>query len=320
MFQKFYKRYKQSLIDLQKIQKWKKRAGIIMSMENRPPRRFAIATHPSQPQVFEGAQELAKRLLTIGAESVSVHTIYEEALKDAVENQSIDILIALGGDGTMLRAGHLVAPAGVPVLGINRGRFGFLMEIDENDCFDRMEQLLQGEYRLEDRMMLHVVHQREGETQGEWNVINEVVVCRGQYVRPIQVKASLEGYLLASYVADGVIAATATGSTAYALAVGGPIMPPELRNILIVPVAPHLSFDRATILSEGSRVTMVVNTNHEAVLSADGQSPVILKDGDTVIVSASEHTVHFVRFQDHGYFYRNLHKYMEQNPIAGSNT
>ncbi len=288
-----------------------------MIMEKTPPRRFAIATHPSQPQVFEGAQDLAERLFTLGAESVAVHTIYESALSRAVSNAEIDVLIALGGDGTMLRAGHLVAPTGIPVLGINRGRFGFLMEIDEVDCLARMEQLLRGEYRLENRMMLHVVHLRGDEVLGEWNVLNEVVVCRGQYVRPIQVKASLDGYLLASYVADGVIAATATGSTAYALAVGGPIMPPELRNILIVPVAPHLSFDRSTILSEGARVTLAVNTNHEAVLSADGQSPVFLKDGDAVDVFASEYTINFVRFQDHGYFYRNLRKYMEQNPIAG---
>jgi NAD+ kinase len=132
------------------------------------------------------------------------------------------------------------------------------------------------------------------------------------------VKARLDGYLLASYVADGVIASTATGSTAYALAVGGPILPPEMRNILIVAIAPHLSVDRSIILSEGSHITLEVNTNHEAVLSADGQPPVILKDGDEVDVCASEHAINFVRFQDQGYFYRNLHKYMEQNPIAGA--
>jgi len=136
-------------------------------------------------------------------------------------------------------------------------------------------------------------------------------------VRPIEVKASLDGYELASYVADGVIASTATGSTAYALAVGGPIMPPELRNILIVAIAPHLSVDRSIILAEGARVTLLVNSSHEAVLSADGQPPVILKDGDEVDVLASEYSVNFVRFQDQGYFYRNLHKYMEQNPITG---
>ncbi|HSQ27403.1 MAG TPA: NAD(+)/NADH kinase [Anaerolineales bacterium] len=282
-----------------------------------PPRRFAIATHPSQPQVAEVARELVARLKVMGVDQVAAYTIYETDLKQLVNQKGIDILIALGGDGTMLRAGHLVAPMGIPVLGINRGRFGFLMEIDELECENRLNQLLAGEYRLEKRMMLHSVHRREDQKLGEWHVLNEVVVCRGQYVRPIQVKARLDGYLLASYVADGVIASTATGSTAYALAVGGPILPPELRNILIVAVAPHLTVDRSIILSEGSHITLEVNTNHEAVLSADGQPPVILKDGDEVDVCASEYTINFVRFQDRGYFYRNLNKYMEQNPIAG---
>jgi NAD+ kinase len=289
-----------------------------MIMEYNQPRRFAIATHPSQPEIAVGARDLAERLIGFGAEQADVYTIYQPELRHAVGQGEVDVLIALGGDGTMLRAGHLVAPTGIPVLGINRGRFGFLMEIGEEDCGERIQQLLRGDFRLEKRMMLRSVLRRGTEQVGEWHVLNDVVVCRGQYVRPIQVKASLDGYLLASYVADGLIAATATGSTAYALAVNGPIMPPELRNILIVPVAPHLSVNRSIILAEGAHVTLTVNTNHEAVLSADGQPPVILRDGDEVDVCASDYTINFVRFQDHGYFYRNLNKYMEQNPIAGA--
>ena len=286
-------------------------------MVTNPPRRFAIVTHPAQPEVAEEAQELVKRLLSMGAVQASTYTIYQPELRKLINKNEIDVLIALGGDGTMLRAGHLVAPMGIPVLGINRGRFGFLMEIDDLDDAGRLDQLLSGSYRLEKRMMLRTIHRRDEEKLGEWHVLNEVVVTRGQYVRPIQVKASLDGYELASYVADGVIAATATGSTAYALAVGGPIMPPELRNMLIVAIAPHLSVDRSIILAEGACVTLLVNTAHEAVLSADGQPPVILKDGDEVDVMASEYSVNFVRFQDQGYFYKNLHKYMEQNPITG---
>ena len=283
-----------------------------------PPRKFAIATHPSQPLVMDVARELSQKLLSFGVDLASVYTIYEPGLQKLVENKEIDVLIALGGDGTMLRAGHLVAPTGIPVLGINRGRFGFLMEIEEPDCDDRLQQLLRGEYRLETRMMLHSRHLREDEVIGEGDVLNEVVISRGQFVRPIQITAKLDGYLLASYVADGVIVATPTGSTAYALAVGGPIMPPELRNILIVAVAPHLSVDRSIILSEGARISLVVNTNHEAVLSPDGKSPITLLDGDVVEVFASEHSVNFVRFQDQGYFYRNLYRYMERNPITGA--
>jgi NAD+ kinase len=147
-----------------------------------------------------------------------------------------------------------------------------------------------------------------------------VVVCRGQIVRPITLQAYVDGYVLSTYVADGLIAATPTGSTAYALAAGGPILPPELRNILIVPVAPHLSVDRAIILSEGAAVTIEVHTNHEAVLSADGGAAITMLDGDEIHVEASAHSACFIRFQDPGYFYRNLTHFMEQNPTAGSNS
>jgi NAD+ kinase len=129
--------------------------------------------------------------------------------------------------------------------------------------------------------------------------------------------AIVDGRFLAAYVADALIAATATGSTAYALAAGGPILPPELRNILLVPVAPHLSIDRAIVLAEGSTVSITVHTDHEAVISIDGQPPVSVTDADRVDAMAGEHTVKFVRFQDPGYFYRNLTPHMNQNPSTG---
>ena len=110
-----------------------------------------------------------------------------------------------------------------------------------------------------------------------------------------------------------MIAATATGSTAYALAAGGPVLPPELRNILIVPVAPHLSFDRAIVLAEGAEVTIRVKTDHAAALSLDGQPSIALRDGDEIGIAASEHSVKFVRLQNSGYFYNNLTSHMNSN-------
>lgn len=284
----------------------------------RPPRKFAVVTHPSQPEVAGDAQDIAALLLALGAEKAQTYTIYEPQLNEVLDNGQIDMLIALGGDGTMLRGSHLVAPRAIPLLGINRGRFGFLMEISQEDCAHRFEQLMAGNFWLEERMLLRGELFRDGASKGVWHVLNEIVVCRGEYVRPILLTARLDGYVLGSYNADGLIASTPTGSTAYALAVGGPIMPPTLRNILIVPVAPHLSANRSIILAEGSTVTIEVETTHQAVLSADGQAPISVEDGDTVDVSASNDSVSFVRFEDAGYFYRNLNKYMEQNPIVGS--
>jgi NAD+ kinase len=165
-------------------------------------------------------------------------------------------------------------------------------------------------------MMLRAEHERAGESLGNWHAINEAVACRGPSVRPVRLSVSVDGRLLANYVADGIIAATPTGSTAYALAAGGPILPPELRNILLVPIAPHLSVERAVVLSEGTSVSIKL-IGGDAVLSVDGQIPVGLAEGDVVEVRAGDYSARFVRFGDPGYFYRNLTAHMNQNPSVG---
>lgn len=247
--------------------------------------------------------------------AAEVGSLYDDDYRKSVQSGVHDLVIALGGDGTMLRAGHLCAPVDIPLLGINIGTFGFLVELKRDQWREYMPRLLAGDFRYEERMMLHAYCVRSGEKNEPFDVINDVVVARGQYVRPINVEALLNGSHIASYVADGLIAATPTGSTAYALAAGGPILPPESRNILLMPVAPHLSVDRAVVLSEGVSVTMRVITSHEAVVSIDGQPPVQLASGDSVEVTAHEKSLLMVRFQDPNYFYRNLTAYMEHNPL-----
>lgn len=281
------------------------------------PKRIAIATHPQLPAAAEEAIQIADYL---GKQGISTMRglLYDEELRSEVIEGNVDLLIAIGGDGTMLRAGHLCGPVGVPILGINLGRFGFLIEISKDQWHKILPRLLAGEYWLENRMMLAVEQWRGKERLGTWEVLNEVVVSRGQIVRPVHLNTHVDGRFLTTYVADAVIASTPTGSTAYALAAGGPILPPELRNILLVAVAPHLSLDRAIVLAEGSSVSIVVYTDHQAVLSIDGQMPINLVDGDRVDARASEHTVRFVRFQDPAYFYRNLTSHMNQNPSTGN--
>ena len=280
-----------------------------------PPKRIAIIAHPSISGAQEEALKIQASLKEAGISAGIWSSTGDETLNRRLARGDFDALVALGGDGTMLRAGHLCGPLKVPILGVNLGRFGFLAEVKREEWTQVLPALMAGKYRLEDRMMLHAQHRRGSLSLGSWSVLNEVIVCRGMYVRPVTLRAQVDGYLLATYVADGLIAATPTGSTAYALATGGPILPPELRNILIVPVAPHLSMDRAIILPEGANVSIVVKTSHDAVFSVDGQPPVSMADGDEIYVTASEHTARFIRFEGPGYFYRSLRNYMEQNPV-----
>lgn len=284
-----------------------------------PPEKIAVLANPNIPEALAIADQVSEFFNDQGVEA-QAGSLYDEALRQKVSNQTFDLLIALGGDGTMLRAGHLCAPVDIPLLGINVGHFGFLVEVKNADWPDILPKLLNGDFRYEERMMLFARCIREGKEDVDFDVINDVVVARGQYVRPIEVEAILNGAHIASYVADGLIAATATGSTAYALAAGGPILPPEVRNILLMPVAPHLSMDRAVVLSEGSAVCIRVRTQHEAVVSIDGQEPVHLANDDCVHVTAHKKSLHMVRFQDPYYFYRNLTAYMEHNPLISIKT
>ncbi|HEY5671983.1 MAG TPA: NAD(+)/NADH kinase [Anaerolineales bacterium] len=280
-------------------------------------RRIAVVAHPELDDAYLEAERIATFLKQKDVQ-VSYGLLYDDELRTQIKTGAFELLIALGGDGTMLRAGHLCGPLGLPILGINLGHFGFLMEVRQNQWMDILPRLLTGDYWLEQRMMLNAELYRSDEILGTWDVLNEVVVGRGQTVRPVQLVAEVDGRYLTTYVADALIAATPTGSTAYALAAGGPILPPELRNILLVAVAPHLSIDRAIVLAEGSSVGITIHSTHHAVLSVDGQTPINVQDGDKVIARASDYTLKFVRFQDPGYFYRNLTPHMEQNPTTGN--
>jgi len=266
------------------------------------------------PEAFTEAEAMSAYLKEKGLEA-PFGSLYDEDLRKRVKNQEFDMLIIAGGDGSVLRAGHLCAPLGVPILGVNLGRIGFLIQVDRKDWREYFDKLLTGEAWVENRMMLHAEHSRTGDSQGKWNALNEVVVGRGQNLRPVRLSASVDGRHLTSYVTDGLIASTATGSTAYALAAGGPILPPELRNILLVPIAPHLSVDRAVVLAEGSMVSICTRSEN-AVLSIDGQPSITLMEDDHVNIRAAEVTAQFVRFGDPGYFYRNLTAHMNENSLG----
>ena len=277
-------------------------------------KKFAITFNPQIPAAVSLSKEICDFFKTLGISVLAIEAIHDQDLCQRIKEKEFEALIVLGGDGTMLRASHLCATSKLPIIGINLGSFGFLMELQPDDWKEHLPKLMSGKYRLEERMLLQAEHISQGVGQGKLLVVNDVVVCRGQHVRPIRLEAEVNGYHMASYVADGLIAATPTGSTAYALAAGGAILPPDLRNIIVVPVAPHLSPDQAIILSEGACVTFKVRSSHQAVFSVDGHDPVIMEDGDIVQVGASEANLSFIRFQDPGYFYRTLNRFMEQNP------
>lgn len=278
--------------------------------------RIAILAHPLVDEAVSVAVQMVDYLQDRQIEAV-YGLLNEDSLRQAVMNRSFDLVITLGGDGTVLRAGHLCAPVNVPILPVNMGGFGFLIEVIPSEWREAFERLLDGDFRIEDRMMLNASIWRGEESLGNIDVLNDAVIARTESLRPVHLRVSLDGQTVTTYVADALVVSTPTGSTAYALAAGGPILPPDLRNILLVPVAPHLSIDRAIVLAEGSTVSVRVLSDHGSVVSGDGQEALPLMQGDRVDVCASKYVTRLVRFQEVNYFYQNLVLLMDQNPSAG---
>jgi NAD+ kinase len=220
----------------------------------------------------------------------------------------IDLLVTLGGDGSLLQAARLTALHHVLILGINLGRVGFLTEAETGEWEEVLSCALAGGYWVEERMMLRVTSWRGEHMMSETDALNDAVVGRGSRGRAVHLRADVDGGELATYVADGLITATPTGSTAYALAAGGPILPPQLRNILLVPVAPHLSMERPIVLAEGVTVRITVVGRRPAVLMVDGQAEAALEYRDVVQVEASTHAARFARVRERTYFYKTLVK------------
>lgn len=277
--------------------------------------RVAVLTRGSQAAAAEEARQLVAFFQEQGTEALAGN-LKDEALRKGLLAGEFDLAITLGGDGTVLRAGHLCAPKDIPLLGIHMGRFGFLIEVEPAEWRELLPRLFSGDYWFERRMLLNVQLRRGDELLHSSDALNEAMIGRGRVVRPVHLRASLDGHFLTTYVTDGLIIATATGSTAYALAAGGPILPPELRNILLLPVAPHLSVDRAIVLAEGSSIRVELRRGDEAVLSIDGQKSIELHNGDMIDLRASEHSIRFLRFQKPGYFYQRLLSIMDNNPAT----
>jgi NAD+ kinase len=218
----------------------------------------------------------------------------------------VDLILTLGGDGTLLRTARVGAPCGVPAIGVKLGTVGFLSGLRPESFSQNLDRLLTGDYWVEDRMMVQARWLRGDREIGSYEAINDVVVSRGKLARVIRIKAAIDGEVLQLFAADGAIIATATGSTAYSLAAGGPILAPTVRTMLLTLISPYLSPIRALVLPEGAHVSMTVESQNNPILTIDGQTDYELQDGDVVATEASPHVARFARLEAKTYFYRTL--------------
>lgn len=215
-----------------------------------------------------------------------------------------ELIVAVGGDGTMLRAARLAAPYGVPVLGVNRGRLGFLVDISPADIRDRLDEVLSGRYVKDRRTMLRARVLRPGSDERTRQALNDVVLQKWQTGRMLDFETWIDGRYVNSHGGDGLVIATATGSTAYALSCGGPILYPELDAVVLAPICPHTLSDRPIVVRSSStiEVRLVERPEANAQVICDGVSLGELEPGDRLVVSPADSSVTLLHPTDHDYY------------------
>ncbi|MEB3285719.1 MAG: NAD(+)/NADH kinase [Candidatus Sericytochromatia bacterium] len=220
-----------------------------------------------------------------------------------------DLVLVMGGDGTFLTAARLASgnPAGpIPLLGVDLGRLGFLSEVAFNELPQALERFASGDFRLEDRAMMHAVAYRQGEILGESYSLNDCVLSKGAFARLVELATYVDGVYVTTYDADGLVIATPTGSTAYALSAGGPLLTPDLPVFVLAPICPHSLSARPIVLSDRVSVRVVIEgpANLDLLLSADGQPGLPVQMGDHVSFTRASRYARLVKFDRIDFFAR----------------
>lgn len=215
----------------------------------------------------------------------------------------VDLIIVLGGDGTLISVARKVGELNVPILGINLGRLGFLTEVTRDELPEMLERIIREEYEVSDRMMLDAIIHRDGKEVGKYTVLNDVVINKGALARIIDMETYVDGSHLSTYKADGLIISTPTGSTGYNLAAGGPIVFPEINSLVISPICPHMLTNRPIMVWSRSVIEIKINFEDDVVFfTADGQVGRKLLPGDVVEVRRSESRTRLVISPSKDYF------------------
>ena len=273
--------------------------------------KVGICYHPTLADDL--GRRLADELAAIAARHVAetwTASVWDEEATSG-HMPGTDLVVCVGGDGTILRAARAVVPHDALLLGVNMGRLGFLTELDARGAVERLPDVIAGEGRIEERAMLHAqLITREADhkddTPARHDALNDIVIARVTLGRTVQVSVRVDGTELADIRADGVIVATATGSTAYSLSAGASILPPESTNLLLTPLAPHLASRNSIVLPAESIVDVELVRGPTVTFSIDGEREMDLGAGEKVRMGLSPHRARFVRLGPPGQFYERL--------------
>ncbi len=273
--------------------------------------KIGIISKPEDPAIAATVQSLYKYLvgqsLEIWADKVSASFLASEQVNESSLDEiasNSELVIVVGGDGTILHAAHSLIQKEIPLLGINLGRLGFLAEISPSEIEKQLGQILSGEYEEAQRIVLQASLIRDGKTIGSCCAINDVVVHAKQMVRMIEIESRVNKQYVNTLRADGYIVATPTGSTAYALSGGGPILHPNIDAIVLVPICPHTLSNRPIVVDAHSRVEILLSgeNRHTALASIDGQIDMDFMPGDTIVIEKCKHVLRLIQPKNYDYF------------------
>lgn len=269
--------------------------------------KIGILYHPRKETAAIFAENLKKSIESRGINAWTSSAWETETAKKEVNGT--ELLLTIGGDGTILRAVQTIVPEPVPITGINLGNLGFMTELSIEEVEDKLDDLLGGKGWIDERYLLEAEFFSDEEQKiVKFYALNDVVLARGSVARTIQIEVMINDELLTSYKADGVIIASATGSTGYALAAHGPILYPQSRELLLVPIAPHLSSSYSLVLPDSAIVKLTLVTYHSATISIDGHLNSNLPSDVKITVQHSMNTVKFLRIHPQNKFYSTLER------------
>ena len=277
-------------------------------------KRIGIVLKPHQPDALKTICNLVVWLAERGITLVGSPEIERERIEhetgcpvQQIESEKIaseiDLMLVLGGDGTMIATARMIGDHDVPVLGVNYGGLGYLAEFRIEELFSALESILSGNYRLDRRVMLAVELQRGNESPKTSRVLNDVVINKSALARIIEIEAYLDRYFVNAFRADGLIVSTPTGSTAYNLSAGGPVIFPSMNAVVITPICPFTLSNRPIVVPDNAEIELTLKTDHEEVaLTLDGQVGCPLKVGDRVVIRKSRTTFNLIQPSNRNYF------------------
>lgn len=267
--------------------------------------RIHIHTNMTRKHAFEVTNNVYRELVSLGAE-ISMPTELEEHFSNLSTNfldedtavSLCDIIIAIGGDGTIMHAAHFAAQHDKPILGINGGRLGFLAGLEKQEL-SLLSELFSGNYTTDKRMMLKVSHYSDGVKKGEFLCLNDCIIARGASLRLSEIEATYNKGKINNFIADGIIVATPTGSTAYSLSAGGPVVDPNIESLILTPICTHSLFTRSMIFESDSVIRLRVTNNEVSmpVFSCDGNAGIALKENDFLEVQKAEKVTKLIKIK-----------------------